>query len=950
MKRRPHGLAALLAASVILGGGCDGRARVEAWMDAGGPARGFAETCGATEDCASGLCLELSGDRAICTRRCEADGDCPGGPNWGCVTPVGFAGRVCGCVPDSVEEVCGDGIDNDCDDEIDDCRLCDGVPVPEDSPQHCGRCGHACRADQECHDGSCRCAAPGTIDCSGVCVDPRADEANCGACGTQCEGGGQQCVDGACACPEPTPDLCDGECVDTRIDRAHCGSCGVECDAAFVCAESACACPAGGPLDACPGIGCVDLSADADHCGACGASCRPGETCASGSCRCPITDQVWCDGFCRDVRTDVLHCGACGNACLPGERCASGACVCDSGLICGGMCVAPDDPRHCGGCGLACRADQRCIGGTCACASGTDCGGVCVSLSSSSSNCGACGNVCLSGMYCSAGVCRCSSSSSTYCPSAGGCVETGTDEAHCGTCDAACSAVQACSGGRCVCPTTGTTYCATSDRCVDLQNDPANCGACGTTCSAATICRFGSCRCAISGQTYCSAIDACVDLQNDGANCGSCGAVCPAETSCSLGRCRCDGPGLTLCGTSCYDLQNDALHCGSCTRACTGGRTCMTGSCWCAPPSVGTEVRLTTTLTQSVESDMVGTGTQAGLVWREANQDLSFTIVDATGARAIADVPVVTGSEYLSSPRIAWNGTEWGVVWRESRASRHVAMFQRFSSTGAAIGAPIELTAGWGTGDPGVSQVRIAWAGASGWGAAIAHASLRVSFQGIGVDGSTLPFPVLVRSGGSTSLPGLEIAGGPDGRFGILCASGSEFQIIAADGSLAGSRVILAAALGEEADLAHDGQTWIVAGRRIVYRSSVGYAQSVVLRGETLTYAAIIQEEGIADLDAWSFSMAVQGDAIIVLWETRVYWSWPRSSLVSARLRVPSGATGAPTIVSPPATYYPMENADSLQLPTIAWTGPDRVVGVWSDLRWGQNELSALPGVVATCM
>ncbi|MCZ7599164.1 MAG: hypothetical protein M5U09_17710 [Gammaproteobacteria bacterium] len=160
------------------------------------------------------------------------------------------------------------------------------------------------------------------------------------------------------------------------------------------------------------------------------------------------------------------------------------------------------------------------------------------------------------------------------------------------------------------------------------------------------------------------------------------------------------------------------------------------------------------------------------------------------------------------------------------------------------------------------------------------------------MDGSTLPFPVLVRSGGSTSLPGLEIAGGPDGRFGILCASGSEFQIIAADGSLAGSRVILAAALGEEADLAHDGQTWIVAGRRIVYRSSVGYAQSVVLRGETLTYAAIIQEEGIADLDAWSFSMAVQGDAIIVLWETRVYWSWPRSSLVSARLRVPSGATG----------------------------------------------------------
>ncbi|MEQ8886040.1 MAG: hypothetical protein RID93_00280, partial [Sandaracinaceae bacterium] len=92
----------------------------------GGAMAEFTEACGVSGDCLSGLCLEIAADRAFCTRGCATDADCPDSGNWGCVQPDRFGARVCGCVPDATEEICGDGLDNDCDGATDDCRICDG--------------------------------------------------------------------------------------------------------------------------------------------------------------------------------------------------------------------------------------------------------------------------------------------------------------------------------------------------------------------------------------------------------------------------------------------------------------------------------------------------------------------------------------------------------------------------------------------------------------------------------------------------------------------------------------------------------------------------------------------------------------------------------------------------------------------------------------------------------
>src|SRR5690606_33847346 len=101
---RDIALVVVLTLTAVLASGCV--AAGDPSLDAS-PAgtRAFGERCIATEDCASALCLSVASDDAVCTRACDDDGDCPTGPSWGCISPEGFADRVCGCAASGDEEV-----------------------------------------------------------------------------------------------------------------------------------------------------------------------------------------------------------------------------------------------------------------------------------------------------------------------------------------------------------------------------------------------------------------------------------------------------------------------------------------------------------------------------------------------------------------------------------------------------------------------------------------------------------------------------------------------------------------------------------------------------------------------------------------------------------------------------------------------------------------------------
>ncbi|HWZ90297.1 MAG TPA: hypothetical protein VNW92_15645, partial [Polyangiaceae bacterium] len=237
------------------------------------------QACQKTEDCASGLCVRVNAQGGVCTTACSSDMNCPAADNWACLTSDdGTNIKLCACRKLADTEVCGDGVDNDCNGNVDDCRVCNGLTVPNDDPSNCGACGNACLPGQSCDSGKCSCPETAAAVCASGCADLSRDPQNCGACGTDC-GAGRACTDGVCQCTDAVKtSFCAGAgCVSLADDSQNCGACGVACIQAQVCKSGACACPSSSAPDFCASVGCIDEKTDAQNCGSCGTHCAAGQ-------------------------------------------------------------------------------------------------------------------------------------------------------------------------------------------------------------------------------------------------------------------------------------------------------------------------------------------------------------------------------------------------------------------------------------------------------------------------------------------------------------------------------------------------------------------------------------------------------------------------------------------------------------------------------------------------
>lgn len=87
-------------------------------------------------------------------------------------------------------------------------------------------------------DAATPCAA-NEAQCNDACVDLATSVRHCGACGVACEAD-EQCVGGACVLDCGALSMCGIECVDTRRDPEHCGGCLTRCEVNEVCQEGTC--------------------------------------------------------------------------------------------------------------------------------------------------------------------------------------------------------------------------------------------------------------------------------------------------------------------------------------------------------------------------------------------------------------------------------------------------------------------------------------------------------------------------------------------------------------------------------------------------------------------------------------------------------------------------------------------------------------------------------------
>ena len=265
---------------------------------------------GGTTSCAAGVCRPACpGSQIVCGDACvdaQTSAAHCGRCNNACPTPpnatAACAGGACGV------GACNAGFGN-CDmNAANGCETNTGTAVA-----HCGRCGNACptppNATAACAGGAC---GVGTCnagfgncdmnDANGCEADLASNRAHCGRCGMACAAG-QDCVAGACACPLGQT-LCGGACVNLTSDTLHCGMCNRACPTGQVCRTGTCqaTCASGSTLC---GTQCVTLGDNVAHCGRCDNRCAADQTCASGVCVTVMTiDPIGCSDGTREGFTD----------------------------------------------------------------------------------------------------------------------------------------------------------------------------------------------------------------------------------------------------------------------------------------------------------------------------------------------------------------------------------------------------------------------------------------------------------------------------------------------------------------------------------------------------------------------------------------------------------------------------------------------------------------------
>jgi len=568
--------------------------------------------------------VDYGTEGSFCGGKCGKDDDCPWGFSCSEAMTVDGIGTV-QCVADA--GVCP------CTSKSVDLALWTPCEVQNEHG--------TCEGKRGCQEGGlsvCDAATPASEACNGV-DDDCDGEVDEGTCDDELECTSDSCL-GAAGCDHVPVD--GGECKDgnpcTVADHCAGGACvgtPVQCDDQNPCTDDSCN-EAGGCLFLPNAVPCDDGDPCTvkDECdvGACGGfavdcACKTDAECAA------LEDSDLCNGTLRcatdklpyqcvvDPATEVM----CSEPGGDDAFCLQG--VCDPAT---GKCstVPAHEGLPCDD-GDACTVTEKCAGGVCS-------GGVAVNCNDGNpctqdgcapadgcfhtANQAPCndGNACTTGDACAAG--SCSGGPSLDCDDGNSCTDDGCDpgvgcthadnSGECGDGNA-CTVGDACNGGQCV-PGKKMLSCNDSNPCTDDVCDPedgctytVNSAPCddGNVCTLKDQCAVGKC---LGGTPVsCDDLNPCTTDSCDGATgcvhqaaAGACddGNTCTTDDSCANALCI-PGPALSCddsneCTTDSCDKAMGCQHVNKPdSTACQGGGkwACLSGKCSCTPQCSGKE-------------------------------------------------------------------------------------------------------------------------------------------------------------------------------------------------------------------------------------------------------------------------------------------------------------------------------------------------------------------------
>src|SRR6185503_11960751 len=195
----------------------------------------------------------------------------------------------------------------------------------------------------------------------------------------------------------------------------------------------------------------------------------------------------------------------------------------------------------------------------------------------------------------------------------------------------------------------------------------------------------------------------------------------------------------------------------------TGGQSGGTGGALCGSSD---PVELSEVPGRSITPRAAWTGDSYGVVWqddRDGNPEIYFARLDSAGRKLGTDVRVTNAPGESAAPSLVWVVSEFGLTWHDERDGNTEIYFVRLDPAGQKIGPEVRLTTDSARSEfPSLvwraSEYAVAWNDARDGG-------FQIYFARLGQQGAKLAPEVRV-SGDTTLAASPSLAAGPGG-FGV---------------------------------------------------------------------------------------------------------------------------------------------------------------------------------------